>query len=81
MSENDKPVAVAEVASPAQDAGEHEFQDEDWSPLFDYLKSANGHQIASRIIGLIEDVKKSTIDKNYSPNNCTAPLSRRSGAT
>jgi hypothetical protein len=65
MSENDKPVIVAEAASPAH-ANEDEFQDDDWSPLFDYLKSANGHQIASRVISLIEDVKKATIDKNYS---------------
>jgi hypothetical protein len=36
--------------------------DIDFSPFFDYLKSTNGHEIASRVIGLIEGLKKNTLD-------------------
>lgn len=41
-------------------------QEVDFSPFVDYLKSPQGHDIASRVVGIIEDVKKATIDKNYS---------------
>lgn len=37
----------------------------DFSPLIGYLQSPQGHEIASRVVGLIEDVKKATLDKNY----------------
>lgn len=43
-----------------------EDQEVDISPVIDYLKSPQGHELASRVIGIIEDVKKATIDKNYS---------------
>jgi hypothetical protein len=32
--------------------------------FFDYLSSESGNKLASRIITLIEEIKKSTIDKN-----------------
>jgi len=35
----------------------------DWSPFIDYLRSPEGHQIASRVVGLIEEIKKATLDK------------------
>src|SRR5258705_8399807 len=34
------------------------------SPFFDYLKSIQGHEVLSRIVGLIEGLKKATLDKN-----------------
>lgn len=43
-----------------------EDQEVDVSPFLDYLQSPQGHEIASRVVGIIEDVKKATIDKNYS---------------
>ncbi len=43
-----------------------EDQELDFSRFFDYLQSSQGHEIASRVVGIIEDVKKATIDKNYS---------------
>lgn len=43
-----------------------EDQEVDFSPFIEYLQSPQGHEIASRIVGIIEDVKKATIDKNYS---------------
>ncbi len=43
-----------------------EYEDVDVAPFFEYLQSRQGHEVASRVIGIIEDVKKATIDKNYS---------------
>lgn len=43
-----------------------EDQEVDSSPFIDYLQSPQGHEIASRVVRIIEDVKKATIDKNYS---------------
>ena len=54
------------VNEDAEISGERDDEQEDFSPFFEYLQSAEGHQIASRIVGLIEDIKKATLDKNYS---------------
>lgn len=43
-----------------------EGEEVDISPLIAYLTSPQGHEIASRVVEIIEDVKKATIDKNYS---------------
>lgn len=32
-------------------------------PLLDYLQSPQGHEIAGRLLSVVEDVKKSTLDK------------------
>ena len=50
-------------AAAVPDQGEEEI---DPSPFLDYLQSPQGHEIASRVVGLIEDVKKATVDKSYS---------------
>lgn len=53
----------ADVAvSPAREDDE----EIDVSPFLDYLQSPQGHEIASRVVTLIEDVKKATVDKNFS---------------
>jgi len=45
----------------------HEDDEEiEVSPLLDYLQSPQGHEIASRIVTLVEEVKKATVDKNFS---------------
>lgn len=43
----------------------------DWSPFFDYLQTPQGHEIASRVLGVVEDVKKSTLDKNSEHSRMT----------
>ena len=50
------------AVSPAREQAE----EIDVSPFLDYLQSPQGHEIASRVVGLIEDVKKATVDKNFS---------------
>jgi len=35
--------------------------DINFSPFFEYLKTENGHQIASKILTIIDDVKKATL--------------------
>lgn len=63
MTDNDKlPTEVDSDLLPA----DQEEQEADFAPFVDYLKSPQGHEIASRVVGIVEDVKKATIDKNYS---------------
>ena len=38
-----------------------EEDDINLSPFFEYLKTENGHQIASKILTIIDDVKKATL--------------------
>ena len=45
---------------------EGEEEEIDVSPFMDYLQSPQGHEIASRLVGIIEEVKKVTLDKNFS---------------
>ncbi len=37
----------------------------DLNPFFEYLRSERGHEIASRIVTVIEDVKKASLDRNF----------------
>lgn len=63
MAANDQlPTKVNTELLPA----DPEDQEVDFAPFVDYLKSPQGHEIASRVVGVIEDVKKATIDKSYS---------------
>ncbi|ALE39110.1 hypothetical protein KQY10_01570 [Leptospira interrogans] len=36
----------------------------EYNSLIDYLTSQPGHEVATRIISLFEEIKKSTLDKN-----------------
>jgi hypothetical protein len=45
---------------------EVESEETDWQPLINYLQSQQGHEIASRILAIVEDVKKSTLEKTTS---------------
>jgi hypothetical protein len=38
----------------------------DLKPLFVYLQSEQGHEIATRLLSVVEDVKKSTLEKTTS---------------
>ncbi|TCS33101.1 hypothetical protein EDC30_11842 [Paucimonas lemoignei] len=40
--------------------------DNDLQPLLNYLQSQQGHDIASRILSIVEDVKKATLEKTTS---------------
>ncbi len=44
-------------------AGEDEA---DIQPVLNYLQSPQGHEIASRVLSIIEDVKKATLEKTTS---------------
>lgn len=63
MTTNDQLPTKTDTELPA---ASEEDQEVDFSPFLDYLQSPQGHEIASRVVGIIEDVKKATIDKNYS---------------
>jgi hypothetical protein len=42
---------------------EPEPVEEEWdvSPFFEYLKTPQGHEVATRVLKVIEDVKKATL--------------------
>ena len=47
---------------------DEQLEDEpsDLQPILNYLQSPQGHEIASRLLKVIEDVKKSTLEKTTS---------------
>jgi|SRR5450830_122701 len=38
----------------------------DFNPFLDYLQTDKGHELASRTIGIVEDVKKAALEKSSS---------------
>jgi hypothetical protein len=57
-SNDEKKQALQAVAVPPE-------EEMDFSPFFDYLKTPQGHEVATRVLQIIEDVKKATIDKSH----------------
>jgi len=53
------------------------IEPEEWSPFFDYLQSAQGHELASRIVTLIEEVKKATLDRSAEQGKINMELTHR----
>lgn len=47
---------------------EFDPEEEDWdiSPFFEYLKTDKGHEVTTRIISIVEDVKKAALEKSAS---------------
>ena len=43
---------------------DEEYQDSALLPFLDYLHSKRGHELANRILDVIEDLKKASLDKN-----------------
>lgn len=52
--------------APEATAGESEtqggYEGEPYPPFLEYLQSEQGHQLASRLLALVEDIKKATIE-------------------
>jgi hypothetical protein len=46
-------------------------------PLLEYLKSPQGHELASRIVTLIEEIKKVTLDKGAEQTKLSIELTNR----
>lgn len=46
---------------------EHDAEEKvDLQPFLNYLQSPQGHEIASRVLSVVEDVKKATLEKTTS---------------
>jgi hypothetical protein len=45
---------------------EEQQQEIDLYPLFEYLQSDKGHEVVTRILNLVEDIKKATLEKSTS---------------
>lgn len=52
----------------AQDTGADATEEEEWdlTPFWSYLKTPQGHEVAQRVIGIIEDIKKLSLERNSS---------------
>ena len=59
MSENTEVLAVKDEDQDLQQTDEAVSSE----PFFEYLKSAQGHEIAQRIIAFFEDIKKATLER------------------
>ena len=53
------------LSAVSQGADECVEEEIDVSPFMDYLRSPEGHEIASRLVGIIEEIKKVALDKNF----------------
>jgi hypothetical protein len=67
-TEDNKLTVAGQSRSQGQRVDDDEFEVEsnDWEPFFDYLKSANGHEVTTRILKIVEDIKKAALDKSAS---------------
>lgn len=67
-TEDNKLTVAGHPTPPGQNVDDDEFEEEsnDWDPFFDYLKSANGHEVTTRILKIVEDIKKAALDKSAS---------------
>lgn len=45
---------------------DEQIEETDFRPLLTYLQSPQGHEIAARLLSVVEDVKKSTLEKTTS---------------
>jgi len=56
---------------------EEKIKSEEFPPLLEYLKSPQGHELASRIVTLIEEIKKVTLDKSAEQSKLNMELTHR----
>ena len=52
-----------EIATVEENKSGNSTATSDLQPIFNYLQSPQGHDIASRVVNVIEDVKKVTLEK------------------
>ncbi|MEW5754867.1 MAG: hypothetical protein AB1810_01045 [Pseudomonadota bacterium] len=55
-----------ELAKEQNDGIEHDEEEIDVGPFLAYLESDKGHELASRTLKIIEDIKKATLENNAS---------------
>ena len=49
----------------------------EWKNFFSYLQSPQGHELASRIVALIEEIKKATLDRSAEHSKLNVQLEHR----
>jgi len=50
--------------TPEASESEEEFEGAPYPPFLDFLESKEGHELPSRILSIIEDIKKATIESS-----------------
>ncbi len=54
------------IVEPKVEGSKNTEDELDVRPFLDYLKSPQGHEIASRTLSIVEDLKKGTLEKSSS---------------
>lgn len=62
MDNDDNRVQATVNALPVKD----EAEEIDFGSFFQYLQSPQGHEVTKRVLSMVEDVKKATVDRRYS---------------
>lgn len=63
-SDKPAPLVVVNNAPPAEQP--EQTASEDWAPVLDYLKSPQGHEVAQRVLGIVETLQKNTLVRGNS---------------
>lgn len=50
--------------SPEVSESQEEVEGQPWPPFLEYLQSTEGHELASRMLSIIEDIKKATLESS-----------------
>lgn len=56
-------MARKKIEEPEEELDE-EYSDSALLPVLEYLHSKRGHEVVTRILDIVEDLKKATLDKN-----------------
>lgn len=72
MSENERQDARVDSTPEQSPEPPEEAEAAEYPPLLDYLQSKKGHELAGRILAIIEDIKKATIERAAEQHKLTA---------
>ncbi len=66
MAQDENPTGRVQDPEKTSEVSEsqEEFEEAPYPPFLDYLQSKEGHELASRILSIIEDIKKATIESS-----------------
>ncbi len=64
------------TVSPKQKAST-EAEGAEYPPLLDYLQTKEGHEVVSRILSIVEDIKKATIERSAEQHRQDAEFHHR----
>lgn len=63
---SEKHDSLTPTEAPQVEVGEQGEEEADFSPFFDYLQSPQGHEVVTRVLTMVDDIKKATITHSAS---------------